>query len=475
MILSSVTFLAFLALCLVGHYLLPQKMRNFWLLLSSVAFFCYAMPAQALIMMVFCLLIWLLGFAVAAGRGKGRTALLWLGIVLSAGFLIFYKYLGFLASCFGLNLPSAVVSLVVPMGISYVTFQCIAYLAEIYKGRMEPERDPVDFFVYSLFFAKLTAGPIEAPQGFLQQLKQPRPFSFSRAKAAVLRMCMGFVKKIVVADYLALGVAAVFEKGTQASGWAVAIGSCMYSVQLLCDFSGYTDIARGAAALFGLELTENFEDPYMAIDIKDFWRRWHISLSAWLKNYIYIPLGGSRVGSVRRYCNLIITFLVSGIWHGASFNFLIWGALHGIYQVAQMLLEPLAAKVRNGLKICANNPVRLWLCRGWTFVLVTVAWVFFRAESAAKAAGMLSNLFGEWGSLADALALCKLDVSAALLIVSGLISTHLMSRLLRMHSDRKHSDMPVLHIGICALWAVVLVYMVCAAAGGGNSFIYFDF
>ena len=475
MILSSGTFLVFLTVCLIGHYILPHKARNFWLFLSSVAFFCYAMPAQALILMVFCLVIWLFCPAMAAAKHQLRKVLLWGGIGLGIGFLVFYKYLAFLASSLGLPTTSAIFSLVAPMGISYVTFQCIAYLVEVYKGRMEPEKDPIDFFVYALFFAKLTAGPIETPQAFLAQLKQPRQFSLYRAKKGLLRMAMGFVKKIAVADYLAIGVAAVFEKGGQAEGWAVIMGSCMYAVQLLCDFSGYTDIARGAASLFGIELTENFNAPYMATSVRDFWRRWHISLSTWLKNYIYIPLGGSRVGTVRRYCNVMVTFLVSGIWHGASLSYVFWGLLHGIYQVAEMLLEPVGRRLRATIGIRDDHPVRIWICRGVTFILVTTAWVFFRADSIGTALDMLGCLFAPWGSFNEAAKLCGMDFAAVLLTVSGLLCAHLMGKLLALECKKQERNSAVTHICVCIVWAVLLVYMVCAAAGGGSSFIYFDF
>ena len=333
MILSSVTYLIFVAVCLILHDLLPRRFRNLWLLLVSVGFFLYAMPAQMPILMLFCLAVFGIGHILGKAPEQIKKIWLILGVGVCVGFLVFYKYLGFLAGLLGLPAENGIFSLVVPIGISYVTFQCISYLVEVYKGRLAPEENPVDFLIYCLFFAKLTAGPIEAPGAFLAQLKQERACTPGDARKGIFRILMGFVKKIAVADFAAVGVNAVFAAG-EYTGWSVILAGVLYAVQIFFDFSGYTDIARGSAALFGIELTENFNSPYSATSVRDFWRRWHISLSTWLRNYIYIPLGGSRVGTARRYLNILITFLVSGIWHGASWTFVFWGLLHGLYQMA---------------------------------------------------------------------------------------------------------------------------------------------
>lgn len=473
MILSSVTYLVFLTVCLALHDLLPGKYRNFWLLLASVGFFIYAMPAQALIMLLFCLAVYGMGPAVASDREKGKKVWLVLGICVCVGFLVFYKYLGFLAEL--LKIPSGQDSfkLAVPMGISYVTFQCISYLVEIHKGRMKPEASPVDFLVYCLFFPKLTAGPIEQPALFLAQLKQERRCTARDALDGILRITMGFVKKIVVADYLAAGVNAVFAPGTARTGWSVVLAMVMYTIQILWDFSGYTDIARGSAALFGIRLTENFHSPYSAVNIRDFWRRWHISLSTWLRNYIYIPLGGSRVHPLRRYLNVTVTFLVSGIWHGASWTFVFWGLLHGIYQVLEILLEPVGKSLRERMPISGDSFLWRLLARGWTLTLVAVSFLFFRADSISTAFSMLGTLLGSWGSLAEAMALCRLDWTAVLLTVAGMLFTGQMEKFLG--SGEKPSRGMLLYICAGAVWAVFLVYMVCAASGSVSSFIYFEF
>ncbi len=478
MALSSFIFLVFLAVCTAAHYLLPSRFRNFWLLICSVGFFVYAMPAEAVIMMVYVLVLYLLGMGLS--RKKHGRALYLFGLLLSVGFLFVYKYTGFVYALFGAQRPF---SLIVPIGISYVTFQGIAYLTEIHKGRLEPENNAVDFFLYALFFPKLTAGPIEPPKAFLAQLKGERRFSRQDAVQASLRIAMGMIKKLVLADYLALGVNAVFDSSGAAGGWSVLIAAFMYTAQIYFDFSGYTDIARGAAQLLGIRLTENFHQPYRAVSIRDFWSRWHISLSTWLKDYIYIPLGGSRVGTFRRYLNLLITFLVSGIWHGADLTFVVWGLLHGLFQIFGKLTEPLGRKLRKALSLRENSLLAVYFCRARTFLLVTLGWVFFRAASLDSAVTMLSRLFAGWGSLSEALQLCGVTVPAVLLVFAY-AAVKLLGRELAAVSGRDGapgrtgiSGRPgrLLTVLVLAAWAVVLMTLVIAARGGGSAFIYFDF
>lgn len=472
MILSSVTYLVFVGVCLVCHDLLPRKYRNFWLLLASAGFFLYAMPAQLPVMLLLCLAVYGIGYALDAAQEKARKLWLMAGICLSVGFLVFYKYLGFLADLLDLPADSGVFTLVVPMGISYVTFQCVAYLVEIYKGRMKPEENPVDFLVYCLFFAKLTAGPIEVPATFLAQLKQERKCSPDAAMKAVLRILMGFVKKIAVADFVAGSVNAVFA-AEEYTGWSVILAGALYAIQIYYDFSGYSDIARGSAALFGIELTENFDSPYSATGVRDFWRRWHISLSTWLRTYIYFPLGGSRVGTARRYLNVLITFLVSGIWHGASWTFVFWGLLHGLYQMAEIALAPAGRKLREKLHIPEDSLLHRIPARMITVILVAVAFLFFRAPTIGTAFAMLGSLLGDWGVFGEAMALCGLDWIGVLLTVAGIVCAGQMNTLLK-REEKLSGDM-LLWIGSAAIWATILVYVVCAASGNVSSFIYFEF
>lgn len=472
MMLSSASYLIFLALCLGVHALLPHRYRNFLLLLASAAFFIYAMPAQAIIVLLLCLSVYGVGFAINAIRGPLRKALLLLGLCLCLGVLLFYKYLGFLAELVGLNADGGIFSLAVPLGISYVSFQCISYLVEIYKGSMAPENSPVDFLVYALFFAKITAGPIEDPGKFLAQLKAPRSCSLRSAYRAILRITMGFIKKVAIADLLSSGVSAVFSADS-CSGWSVVLAMIMYAIQLLCDFSGYTDIARGSAALFGIELTENFNSPYSAVSIRDYWRRWHISLSTWLRKYVYFPLGGSRVPTLRRYINIIVTFVICGLWHGASLTYVFWGLLNGLYQAFEIMLDPPWQRLRKRLGIPEGSKVLRFLAQCRTFALIALSRLFFRADSLSAAFSMLGSLFRSWGPLGEALSLCALDLPTVILVTGGLVCVKLLGRLLE--KPQSQSGGSLLYICGVSAWAVILVFLVCTAAGSVSSFIYFEF
>lgn len=459
MSLSSLTYLIFLPVCVILHNLLPRRLGNLWILICSVFFYCYAMPRQALIMFVYVWIIFIIG-VVSNGYGKkGRKNLLCAGIVISVVFLFLYKYLNFTISIFTGN--DNTFSLIVPMGISYVTFQCIAYLAQISKGKISPVRNPVNFFTYALFFAKITAGPIEEPDNFFQELKQRRSFSWSNATSAITLIATGFLKKIAIADTLAPGVAAVFDNAANAGGGSFILAAVMYAIQIYYDFSGYTDIARGSALLFGINLTENFRQPYMATSVRDFWRRWHISLSQWLKNYIYIPLGGSRVGRIRRYLNILITFLVSGIWHGAALGFIFWGLLHGIYQAVEIALN-----IKK-----PESAVGIWLARIRTCVLVTVAWVFFRADSLGTAFTLFGKLAGPW-EFSTILEVCCLNPAKIIMILISIILVIVAGKLM---TNNHLKSWQVIIISVICIWLVVGALVLGAGSGVSSSFIYFDF
>ena len=269
-------------------------------------------------------------------------------------------------------------------------------MTEVYKGNMSDIKNPVSFFVYMLLFMKVTAGPIEAPKSFFEKNCGNRALQGKDILEAFRLISTGFVKKKVIADMLAPYVAGVMDSPGEKDGLSIFLAMFMYSLQIYFDFSGYTDIARGSAKLFGISLMENFNHPYLSNNIREFWHRWHISLSEWLKKYIYFPLGGSRVDGCRRYLNIIIVFLVSGIWHGASFNFVIWGLLHGIYQVVEIVLEPVMIRIRNVLHLKEDGILYKITSGIRTFVLVTVAWVFFRADTLSNALLIFKRLFSQW-------------------------------------------------------------------------------
>ena len=469
MSLTSTTYLIFLLICVCAFYLLPKKAKELSLFAFSVAFYCYAMPEQLLIMMVYLWIIYFTGL-ILHKAARFRKGILLFGLLLSVGFLFFYKYLNFTLSLVGRQ--EKMLSLIVPIGISYITFQCIAYVVEIYKRKLIPVDSPVTFFTYMLLFMKVTAGPIEPPKRFFESTYKKSSFKWRNMWNALILISTGFVKKMVVADSLAPGVAMVFEAPGEQDGWSVLLAVFMYTLQIYFDFSGYTDIARGSAWLFGIDLTENFKHPYLAKSVREFWRKWHISLSDWLKEYVYFSLGGSRVGTMRRYLNVILVFLVSGLWHGASVTFVIWGLLHGLYQVLEMLTEPILVKARSVLRIKEQGVIHSFFARIRTFVMVMFAWIFFRASSLENAFLVVHRLFTGWKR---DMALWAAVLPEKELLILMLVAVVFLWLAEFWSKKTKNTAGKTLIIGVTSIWLVLLALILTAGTDAVNSFIYFDF
>jgi D-alanyl-lipoteichoic acid acyltransferase DltB (MBOAT superfamily) len=356
------------------------------------------------------------GYVVGLGIQRTRTLageehrqrvgrlLLVVGVVFVTGILVTFKYLGFLAhtanrvaSVLSIETTFPALALMLPIGVSFWTFQAIAYVVDVYRGRTDAVGNPLLYALAVMFFPIVSAGPITRFEVLVPQLAVRHRFQYAKMNSGLLLIGRGFFKKLMVADRLGVLVAAVFDNphdftGT-GQGLVFFIAAAAFAVQLYCDFSGYTDIVRGSARLFGVELPVNFRAPYLARSVQEFWRRWHITLMDWFRDYIYIPLGGNRKGKLRRYLNIMAVFLVSGLWHGAGFTFVIWGALNGLYQIVGELLAPLRDRVVRVLRIDRSSAGHRVFQTGLTFVLITVAWVFFRAGSIGDALYMLPRMF----------------------------------------------------------------------------------
>lgn len=403
---TSISYLAFLAFATVLYFLLPgARTRAAWLLVLSVAFYLLLSPRWLWVLLAVTAFSWVMGFVVARTRAGrlGRWTLAG-GIVAIAGALLVFKYLGFMIDVgnglFGLGhialtIPS--VRLLLPVGISFWTFQTIAYLVDVYRGTTEPVRNPLYFTLAVMFFPIVTSGPITRAQSLVPQLRGRHRFDPSALQSGLLLIGRGFFKKLMVADYLAVFVNSVFNDPTKYSGrgegLVFSVAAAFFAIQLYCDFSGYTDIVRGSSRLFGVELPQNFLAPYFARSVKDFWRRWHMTLMDWLKNYIYIPLGGNRKGRFRRDLNTMAVFLVSGLWHGAGFGFIVWGGLNGLYLVVGERLAPLRDRVVRIMRIDRESIGHRFFQTLLTFALITFSWVFFRANSIGDALYVVPRMF----------------------------------------------------------------------------------
>ena len=319
-------------------------------------------------------------------------------VIINLIILGIFKYFNFfissfrdLFSCLGYDTGWSTLDILLPVGISFYTFQALSYTIDVYKQKIEPTRDIVSFFAFVSFFPQLVAGPIERATNLLPQMLRKRYFSYEEALVGLNLITYGFFKKIVVADRLAVHVNSVFGDVEMYNSITLITAVVFFTIQIYCDFSAYTDIARGVAKLFGFELMVNFNRPYLATTIKDFWKRWHISLTTWFTDYVYIPLGGNRKGKLMMYRNIFIVFLVSGIWHGANWTFVFWGLLHCAYQVLENIFNPLRYKIEDALPKFANRFLQVFYW-GLTFSLIAFAWIFFRADSMQHAFAIINNI-----------------------------------------------------------------------------------
>jgi alginate O-acetyltransferase complex protein AlgI len=408
MLFNSFSFAVFFPLVTAGYFALPHRWRWSWLLAASSAFYMAFVPAYILILCLTIAIDYTAGIAIERTQGRSRRAWLAASLAANVGLLAFFKYFDFASDNLAAaarwlhwNYPVHHLGLLLPIGLSFHTFQSMAYTIEVYRGRQPAERHLGILALYVLFYPQLVAGPIERPYNMLPQFRERHAFDYERAAAGLRLMAWGFFKKLVIADRLAHLVNPVYGSPGDYSGPMLLLATVGFAFQIYCDFSGYSDIAVGSAQVMGFRLTINFRRPYLAGSIGDFWRRWHVSLSTWFRDYLFPedrPLGHSswlraatrrRLRHVRR---VMITFLVSGFWHGANWTFVAWGVLHGLYLSAAVLTQP----IRNRL---APAPATGWVAAVlrasrtvWTFSLVCFAWIFFRATDLAQARAIIGRM-----------------------------------------------------------------------------------
>lgn len=289
-----------------------------------------------------------------------------------------------------LNVPDF--DIMLPVGISFYTFQALSYTMDVYRNEIYAEKNFLRYALFVSFFPQLVAGPIERSKNLLKQLDKPRKFDFEMARDGFLLMLWGYFLKIVLADRIALFVDTVYADPQTYAGTYLIVATILFAVQIYCDFYGYSVIAMGAAKILGIQLMENFRSPYLSVSVAEFWRRWHISLTSWFKDYLYIPLGGNRKGKWRKYINILVVFLVSGLWHGANASFVIWGGLNGLYQIAGEIGKPLRDKIVSVFHLNRDSLGHRLLCILGTFLLVDISWIFFRADGMKNALQIIRQM-----------------------------------------------------------------------------------
>jgi alginate O-acetyltransferase complex protein AlgI len=404
MLFNSLEFAIFFPVVTGIFFLLSQRWRVHWLLAASCFFYMAFIPAYILILFVTILIDYFAGIYLEQVQDKkNKKALLWVSILSTCTVLFIFKYYGFftgsfvgLAGLFGWHLPRHVVSIILPIGLSFHTFQSLSYVIEVYRGNQKAERNFVVYATYVMFFPQLVAGPIERPQNLLHQFWERHDFNYVNVTSGLKRMAWGFFKKLVVADRLALYVNDVYSAPRSFNGLQLSIATFFFAYQIYCDFSGYSDIAIGAAEVMGFRLMENFRTPYYSLSVSEFWRRWHISLSTWFKDYVYVPLGGNRVSKSRHIVNLLITFSVSGLWHGANWTYVIWGFLNGLYLVTGWLTKDWRDRFFAAIGLPAETTIRKVLMLSTTFLLTCLAWIVFRARNMTDAAYVFTHLASGW-------------------------------------------------------------------------------
>jgi len=404
MLFNSVSFAIFLPVVFLLYWFATKKnlrLQNILLLVSSY-FFYACWDWRFLFLLVFSTFLdYFTGMKIhdAANR-KWKSIWLWISVGINLGFLGVFKYYNFFAESFadgmnmvGLQVNPAMLNFILPVGISFYTFHGLSYVIDLYKERIKPEKDFINYSVFVSFFPLLVAGPIERATHLLPQIVKPREFDYTRAADGLRQILWGLFKKIVIADNCAEYANVIFNSSADQSGSTLLLGALFFTFQIYGDFSGYSDIALGTARLFGIELLRNFAFPYFSRDIAEFWRRWHISLSSWFRDYVYIPLGGSKGGIWMKIRNTFIIFILSGFWHGANWTYLAWGALNAFYFLPLLL----AKKNRTNIETVASGKLfpsaKELVMMLTTFALTVFAWIFFRAENINQAFAIVSEIF----------------------------------------------------------------------------------
>ena len=483
MLFNSWQFGIFLPVVFALYWFLPNRFRWPVLLVSSYYFYM-SWNVKYVVLILFTTVISYLAALLLDkfhGREGIKRLILWLTLVACLGVLFVFKYFNFFMESFsfmagkvGIQLHPITLRLLLPVGISFYTFQTLAYVIDVYRGSIEPERHFGIYATFISFFPQLVAGPIERTRNLLPQIKDEHIFDYDLAMYGMREILWGFFKKIAVADVLAIYVDTAYKNLHHCTTFDLITVIFFFTVQIYCDFSGYSDIARGTAKLFGIKLMQNFNSPYFAVSIRDFWSRWHISLSTWFRDYVYIPLGGNRVSAFRHNLNLLTTFIVSGLWHGANWTFVFWGAIHGVAQVVEKIFSVRNRKDDNHNHSALYTVMQSFIYWLLVFVFCNLTWVFFRATNFSDAVYVLNNAFlGISGlRLTSHIGLSKLKLLFCFVNIGIIALFDFFSLKVDVLSlAEKHTV-----IAVIASYALLgLIFIALLFGNGANQFVYFQF
>lgn len=490
MLFNSFEFLVFFPVVVLLYFLIPHRARYLWLLGASYYFYMCWNPKYAILMFTSTAITYAAGILIDLADRKNNISLkkIWLAIsfISNLSILFLFKYFDFaidninsILSLAGLQLIQPSFSLLLPVGISFYTFQALSYTMDVYRHDVEPERNFLKYALFVSFFPQLVAGPIERSSNLIHQISERHYFDAHRAARGLCLMLWGFFQKLVIADRAAIFVNEIYNKldSYGDSGFLLILATILFAFQIYCDFSSYTDIARGAAEVMGFSLMKNFDTPYFSQSVAEFWRRWHISLSTWFRDYLYIPLGGNRKGTYRKYINLMIVFCVSGLWHGASWNFVIWGALNGFYQVFGAVSKPLRKKLSGDPEVFSTRLGKMLI----TFVLICFSWIFFRANNLTDALTVVKGLIQlkPWVLTDGTLLNCGLNWPNWCVLISSLLVLLGVSTAKYNHIEIRtwflKQGLWLQYLIIIMAVFVVLVFGIYGSNYDASQFIYFQF
>jgi len=487
MLFNSLDFAIFLPIVFLLYWFVLQKnlkLQNALIVVASYVFYSW-WDWRFLSLIIFSTVVdYFIGQRLRTeNKQSKRKVLLWTSIVVNLGFLGFFKYYNFFLenfvdafSLFGMQINTNSLNIILPVGISFYTFQTLSYTIDVYRKKLEPTQDFIAFSAFVCFFPQLVAGPIERATNLLPQFYKKRTFEYHKAVDGLRQILCGLFKKAVIADNCALYANQIFNNSADMNGSTLVLGAIFFTFQIYGDFSGYSDIAIGTSRLFGFNLKQNFANPYFSRDIAEFWRRWHISLSTWFRDYLYIPLGGSRVGIWMKVRNTFAIFLISGFWHGANWTFIIWGALNAIYFLPLLLTN----NNRKNLGVVAEGKLlpsfKELIAMLTTFGLTVFTWVFFRAENVSHAFSYFRGIFSKTLFSIPVQDLKFLSVGAHIIYVVLLVSFFVLlewvqrnkDHCLQFNNDNSHRIFR--HISYYTIIILITIY-----GGGNQDFIYFQF
>lgn len=490
MFFNSIEFLIFFPIVVLLYFAVPDKAKKFWLLVASFYFYMCWNAKYALLLLVSTLISYLCGIGIEkCNKTVQKKWLVAASLLSNLGILFTFKYVQFFSqileevlSLLHIQVTIPSLNLLLPVGISFYTFQALGYVIDVYRGEIPAERNFVRYALFVSFFPQLVAGPIERSKNMLPQILSPGKFNFEEAKEGFLLMLWGFFLKIVIADRIAIFVDEVYGNYSIYPKIHLILATMLFAFQIYCDFYGYSIIALGTARILGFSLTENFNAPYFSTSVAKFWKNWHISLTSWFRDYIYIPMGGNKKGALRKYINILVVFLVSGLWHGASLSFVIWGGLNGLYQVVGSLTENLRNRLSRILHANRQMPVCLFIRGLITFALVDISWIFFRAEGVKEAVGIIKAMLSRhnpWSSPEKSLFACGLNTKnfaflMVCLIILGIADIFKKKGIVIHKALLKRSNLL-----LCLIIPLIIIFILTFGKYGpafdARNFIYFQF